>query len=242
MKKISIFLIIMGIAFTMSAASLTGDQILKKTDDVLFLKTSKSDVTMKVYSASGSYRTIKMVSYSRGYDLSYNLYTYPRDLNGMKYLSRFDNIWVYYPLTNSVRKMPEHLKNRPISGVGGDFSANDLSSTSWSKKYRAELKSETNELYIIEATGIVKGTYKKVVLYIDKKTFIPVKDEFYNDEGRKFKTLYYREIKHFSGKPVPTFLEMVSHDRGAKTTVQLENVKVNLPISDNYFSVDNLGR
>ncbi len=140
MKKLIMVVLILTSIYLISDNTFarTGTKIVKKMETALKTKTTKALVIMKVYSGSGTYRTVKMKSYSKGLHLAYNYYYYPRNIKGMKYLSRRNNIWVYYPLTGRVRKLPNHMKKRPISGVGGDFSASDMQLTEWTKKYKSK--------------------------------------------------------------------------------------------------------
>lgn len=244
MRKITLIILAITIICSgfVNAFAITGNQIIAKIDNAMTTKSSKSKVIMKVYSGTGSYRTIKMTTYTRGMNLSYSYYTYPRNIKGMKYLSRFDSIWIFYPLTGRVRKLPDHMQKRPISGVGGDFSARDMKNSEWKKNYRGKLIKETQLEYIVEAKGIKRNTYKKIILYVRKSNYIPSKIEYFNDNLRKFKILYLKKLKKISGKWIATFMEMFNYDRDAKTTITQKNIKINISVPKRYFSVSNLRR
>ena len=222
--------------------SISGPQILREVDKVVNSRYSYAFVTMRVYSGSGSFRSVKMKTYTKGKTLSYSYYEYPANIRGMKYLSRNDNIWMYYPLTSRVRKLASHMKKRPISGVGGDFSANDLKATDWIKKYKGRLLKTENNFYVVECKGIGRDTYSRLVLYVNKTTFYPEKIDYYHESGRKMKTLYLKDIRKINGKLFATYLEMISYDRDAKTTIRFSNVSINVAFSNRYFSLSNLRR
>jgi outer membrane lipoprotein-sorting protein len=225
-----------------NAFAITGMQVLQRSEEATQPKTSRAFVIMKVYSGYDSYRTIKMKSYSMGSELSYSEYVYPKNIEGMKYLSRGDNIWIYYPKTNRVRKLAKHMEKRPISGVGGDFAARDMKQTKWSEKYTAKILRSDKDKYVVEARGKTSGTYKKLVVHIKQSNFVPVKTDYYNEDGRKFKTLYMKNVEKIKGVWFAKKLIMKSYDRGAKTVIEMKSVSINIRIKRKYFSLSNLRR
>ncbi len=243
MKKIKLFLTIITITFLMqNAFALSGHEILTRSERSTQPRTSRAFVIMKVYTGYDSYRTVKMKSYTLGSNMSYSEYVYPKNIYGLKYLSRGDSIWMYYPRTNRVRKLAKHLEKRPISGVGGDFAARDMKQVKWSEKYHARLLKTENGKYVIEARGKRSGTYKKLVIYINKSNFVPVKTDYYNEYGRKFKTLYMKNYTKIKDVWFAKKLEMFSYERDAKTVIEMKAVSVNILVNRQYFSVSNLKR
>ncbi len=241
MKKVKLmFIAITMFVLLQNAFTISGNAVLRKVDIAMISKSSRAFVIMKVYTGYDSYRTVKIKSYTLGSNMSYSEYVYPKNIAGMKYLSRGDNIWMYYPKTGRVRKLPEHMEKRPVSGVGGDFAAQDMKNVKYSTKYTAKIKKTNSDKYVLVANGRGKGTYKKLVLYVNKSNYVPVQIDYYNDYGRKFKTLFMKNVVKINGVWFAKKLVMKSYERDAKTVIEMKAVKVNIRVNRKYFSVSNL--
>ncbi|MFH2114656.1 MAG: outer membrane lipoprotein-sorting protein, partial [Spirochaetota bacterium] len=119
--------------------------------------TGKSEISMLVYpdiNDKGNHRDMRLLSYSRGQDESYMEFITPKSIQGLRILSVDGNQWVYFPSTGRVRKIASKSKDESVSGVGGDFSYEDLGGGTMREKYNLFLKESSPGTWVIE--GLAK--------------------------------------------------------------------------------------
>jgi hypothetical protein len=105
---------------------------------------------------------------------------------GMKVLMKGDDMWVN--LSSSKRA----LRVAPMQRLMGEASNGDVAKVSFNHDYTGTLVGEEGNLLKLELKARSAGaTYQRVLLYADKKTFQPVKAEFFLLSGKHFKTAYY---------------------------------------------------
>jgi energy-coupling factor transporter ATP-binding protein EcfA2 len=77
-----------------------------------------------------------------------------------------------------------------------------------------------------------KVSYPKVILYLDKETYKPLKAEFFSSSGVKMKTVIYEEYGEFDGKVLLKKFRVKNEISGDETTIELSNYSTNtLPLS-----------
>jgi outer membrane lipoprotein-sorting protein len=107
---------------------------------------------------------------------------------GMKVLMKGDDMWVN--LGGSKRA----LRITPMQRLMGEASNGDVAKVSFNRDYTGTLLGEEGNLLKLELKAKSAGaTYQRVLLYADKRTFQPVKAEFFLLSGKHFKTAYYQE-------------------------------------------------
>ena len=64
---------------------------------------------------------------------------------------------------------------------------------------------------------------------------------FYDEKGKLMRVLNFKEVKKFSGKTVPSVMEMIPQNKdGHKTVVRWVNAKFDTKIDDKIFTRRNL--
>ncbi|MCB0556102.1 MAG: outer membrane lipoprotein-sorting protein, partial [Phaeodactylibacter sp.] len=110
------------------------------------------------------------------------------------------------------------------------------------------LGSETvdgRECYKIELTpkedaAVVWG---KILSWIDKKDFMQLKVEFYDEDGYLVNTMYGKNVKELGGRLLPSKMEVIPADEpGNKTIVEYLSLDFDTPIEASFFSIQNLKR
>ena len=130
MKSIllSITTILLGVV-ALSGQDLDGPQIIQKVDDLMNQETIYAKSTMTILTSSGTPRTFEYESWSKDYGEK-NLMKYfsPSRVKGQStlMLNHADDIWVYFPRTQRVRKLATHAKKQKMEG--SDFSYEDMGS------------------------------------------------------------------------------------------------------------------
>ena len=83
----------------------------------------------------------------------------------------------------------------------------------------------------------------KVIMWIDKKDYLILRNEYYDEDDYLVKTEIAKDIKTLSGRIIPTKYVLIPADEeGHKTIVTLDEVEFNIPIEDSFFSQQNMKR
>ena len=81
------------------------------------------------------------------------------------------------------------------------------------------------------------------IRWIDKKDFLFLKSELYDEDGYLIRTELGKEIKSMGGRLIPTLLEIIpEEEEGQLTIVEIKEIEFNTPIKDSFFSQQNMKR
>lgn len=198
----------------------TAEQLLERMDRNMTFEARRSRAVMTVEGRRT--RTYELVSYGRGEEDAAIEYLSPPREKGTRMLKLGDELWLYLPTVDRVQKISGHMLRQGM--MGSDLSYEDMMAS-------RELRSR----YVAKVTGedTVDGrpawklemkarddtvTYPRRVTWIDKQTFIPIKQELYALSGMLLKTWTMSGVKTFAnGRQFPT--EMVVQDHVRKESV-----------------------
>jgi outer membrane lipoprotein-sorting protein len=80
-----------------------------------------------------------------------------------------------------------------------------------------------------------------VIMRVRRSDFIPVRDEFYDENGELMRVMEYRDIKTFDGKRIPSVLELVPRNKeGHRTVITYEQARFDVDLEDEIFTLRNL--
>jgi len=201
----------------------------------------KASVTMTITSKAGQVRTrefnILRKDVTDGGDQNYFVYFLrPADVRRMVYLVKKhvgadDDRWLYLPALSLVKRIAAGDKR--TSFVGSDFVYEDVSGRSLDLDTH-ELINTTDESFVVRNTpkdaGQVEFSYYDVS--IDRKTYMPMKMEYYDKEGTLYRTIESTEVKDIEGFPTVTKSLVTDLKSGGKTEMAFNNVKYNIGIGD----------
>lgn len=151
-------------------------------------------------------------------------------------------MWNYFPKINKVIKIPPSMMMG--SWMGSDFTNDDLvKETTLTDSYNLTLK-ETDRLYqvtLVPKENVVT-VWGAIEYIISKEPLLPVEQIFYDDDGEKIRRLTFAEPKEFSGRLMPSRLEMTPLKKtGHHTIIIYENIVFDPPeVDDKTFSIRNL--
>lgn len=81
----------------------------------------------------------------------------------------------------------------------------------------------------------------KVNIFIDKKDFLQMRSEFFDEDGELINIMSSTEIKMLGGRMLPSVFEMVPVDKpGNKTMIIYKSLIFDKPIDDSFFTTQNL--
>jgi outer membrane lipoprotein-sorting protein len=92
------------------------------------------------------------------------------------------------------------------------------------------------ESFVIESIPKETSVYTKRISWIDKKTYLPLKEEFYDKQNELYRVFEALKIKNIDGFPTITKRLMRNVKTGHRTVVTLRDVRYNLGIKDTLFS------
>lgn len=231
--------------------SLTAEEIVKKSQEAFFYqgKDFKARVIMKLISQGGQERVRELTMLRKNYgpsggDQKYFMYFFlPADVKDMtfmvyKYPAKDDDRWLFVPAINMVRRIA--AQDKSSSFVGSDFTYEDVSGRDIEDDNHTVVKEEkldTRDCYVIKSVPKaqeVEYTYK--LSWIDKDSFLPLKEEYYDRKGELYKVFTADEIKDVKGFPTITKRTMKNLSSGHRTEVAYVKADYNIGIEDSLFS------
>ncbi len=247
MKRILTVMLLM--ALTAGAGELTADQIVEKANLASYYagKDGKAGVKMTITDKDGKKRTREFVilrlNIKEGGDQKFYVYfKAPADVRKMAYLvhkktgeGQEDDSWMWLPAMNLKRRIAPGDKR--TSFVGSDFLYEDVSGRN-TKADKHELLETTDKHYKLKSTpkkaNEVEFSYYEV--WIDKKTFLPLKAEYYDKNSKKYRIVEALEIKEVKG--IPTVMKAKASDlvSGGSTVNQFSDVKYKLGLKERIFT------
>ena len=222
-------------------------EIIKIADNRLRGNSSYSEITITIVRPKWE-KKMSVKSWSRGTDYSVSLVTSPAKEKGSVFLKRKKEAWNYLPTIERTIKLPPSMMTQ--NWMGTDFSNDDLikqSSMVVDYNHRiigTEIIENLNcwklELIPTEEASVVWG---KLIVWIDKKDFMQLKTEFYDEDLEIVNKMVGSNIKVFNNKKLPSILEYYPLDEeGNKTVIEYNIWDFNVSIPENYFSTQYVSR
>jgi len=249
MKKAIIIILSLAV-FPLKSFSQSAIDIMKKVDEVSYVKSSKSAVLQTVINPEGEKRIFKIVSYSyNGNEKTLIHYIYPNRVKGMKILTLKggEEIWAYFPRTNRTRRIASSARKRKVQG--SDFTYDDLAQGKYVEQYKGKLLSQEKykgrDCYKLKLIPTKKGpieSYSKLVVWIDKEKYIPLRIDYYDVDNELQKRLLLEDYKTIQGHITPMKLIMENLQDGGKTIMEIKAIKFDIKLSKDIFSPDNLSK
>ncbi len=231
---------------TLNGQNLDGGQIINKVNDLINQETIYGKSEMTIITTSGNPRTFLYESWSKNYGEK-NLIKYlsPARVKGQAtlMLNHADDIWVYFPRTQRVRKLATHAKKQKMEG--SDFSYEDMGSgDAFIKDFAAKrLKDERKEGYDCYKLEMIRKpdsdlSYSRMIMWVVKENFVPLVIDYYDkdDPDLILKTLVQSDIKVIDG--IPTSMNMVMYNKqdNTHTSMSMQEIKYNIPLKDEMFT------
>lgn len=249
MKHIFVFILLFPVFtfplfFSQTSSQPDLEQIVKKIDELYRSKSSTAKFEMEIITPHWS-RTLKMDIWSIGMDKTFIRILEPKKEKGIATLRIENEMWNFLPKTNKVMKIPPSMMMS--SWMGSDFTNDDLvKEFTFVKDYTFELidgeDPEEDLLFLKciprEDLPIVWG---HVTIAVKKENYMPVWQKYYDEKGKLKRELFYKEIKKFGDREIPSVMELVPlAKKGNKTIVRYLEAQFDTKIDDKIFSLRNL--
>jgi len=249
------------ITLTIAALALmAGHSLIKAQDATEIMKKSHmayyyaandgiADVTMKIINKKGKERTreftmLRLDLSDGGEQKYYTYFKQPSDVSRLTFMvwknpDANDNRWLYVPSVDLVKQISADDKNS--SFVGSDFTYEDVSGRHWSEDRHSLLSdSETidgKDAFLISSIPIEKfDGFAEKKSWIDKTTYLPLKEEYYDDKGQLIRVFTADKIEDIDGIETVTQRTMDNVKKNQKTTVYFDHISYNTGVTDDIFT------
>lgn len=249
--QIKSFLIAMilaiGISQNISGQSLSGKEIIENAYNRETGDDQTSNLTMTLINKQGDQRVRKIKQFMKDFgeiEKSIMFFLSPADVKNTSFMNwtydsdQSDDQWIYLPALKRVKRISSDSKSDYF--MGSDFTYDDLGDRKLEADAYKLLREETidgKECYVVESISKDEDyMYSKTITWIIKDSFIGFKKEFYDEDDDLLKILSIKEITDVSGFAIITNSEMHNVQNNHKTSMILDNVKINTNISSGKFS------
>jgi outer membrane lipoprotein-sorting protein len=243
LTSVIIFLLLVLVSF---GQELTGEDIIQKVNDTMNVETSHAKAKMTIVTTSGSKRTFVQESWSKNKGEK-NLVRYlePRRVKdqAVLMLNNADDIWMFFPRTQRVRKLATHAKKQKMQG--SDFSYEDMGSgdafiEDYVSQRLEDEESEGYDCFKLELTRKPESdlSYSRLIIWVIKENFVPIVIDYYDekDPSRRLKRLVQSDIRMIDDIPTAMRAVMFNLNDNTQTELEMLEVKFNIPLDDNMFT------
>ena len=222
-----------------------GREILDRVERLLWGTTVQGEYEMTITTPRWQ-RSLGMRVWMDRPRRSFVRITSPAKESGIGSLRIGSEMWNYLPNVERVVKIPPSMMLQPW--MGSDFTNDDLVKESsilddYTHKVLGVSTLDGQPTYQVEAipkpdAAVVWG---RIVYWVRKSDFIPLKQEFYSERGELVRTMVFSEVRVVGGRNLPTRWEMRPATKpGNSTTVVIKNATFDQPIEEAVFTQRNL--
>jgi outer membrane lipoprotein-sorting protein len=173
----------------------------------------------------------------------------PKDA-GMAFLKLHPNLWNFIPRVERTIRIPPSMMLQ--SWMGSDFTNDDLvRESSQLDDYDHRLLGidpepeggESARAYVIEYrphedAPVVWG---KIVTWVDIQRHAPLRQDFYDEGGKKLRVIRFSEFREVQGRFYPHRWSLVPLDKeGHETLIEIEEIRFDQDFDERIFSKRNL--
>ena len=240
--------LLMGTTLLAMGQDLSPKEIIRKADEKFNgEKTSSGLMAMTIVRPTWE-RTIEFKNWSSGREHALTLITAPARDKGQSFLKRQNEMWNWNPTISRLIKLPPSMMSQ--GWMGSDYTNDDiLKESSVVNDYDHEIVGEETidgrlcyriNMVAKEEAAVIWGHQ---VRWIDKKDFLFLKSELYDEDGYLVRTELGTEIKSMDGRLIPSRIEMIpAEEEGHMTILEIKEIKFNEPLKESFFSQQNMKR
>jgi len=251
MKRIALLTMFLAVSLCSSVLAASPDEIVKKSQAAFFYPGTdfKARVMMRLISPSGQERLREMTMLrlnigEPGGEQKYFMYFFqPAEVKDMtfmvfKYPAKDDDRWLFVPAINMVRRIA--MQDKQASFVGSDFTYEDVSGRDLGDDAHELTKEEAlngKECFVIKSTPKAdSASYGYKLAWIDKATYLPMKEEYYDRAGAMARVFTADEVQEVKGFPTITKRTMKNLQSGHRTEVSYASQDYNVGLEESLFS------
>lgn len=226
--------------------TLTPKEIIQKAEAKTKGVTSAQSI-MKISTVRPKWtREMTLKSWSKGDDFSLMLIQTPRKDKGITFLKRQKEVWNWVPSIERVVKLPPSMMSQ--SWMGTDLTNDDLvkessTVTDYNHKLLEDKMIDGHLCYQIELIPKEDAAviWDKIIAYVDKKNFVQRRGEMYDEDGELVNVMRNYNVQTVDGRELATTMEFIPMDKeGHKTIIEIMSIEFDKPISNGFFTIQNM--
>lgn len=243
---IFVFIVCFGLLAKGTGQEITAEEIIKTMTETLNPEQSEAVVEMTITTSGGQERTFVYKAYSKNSgEKNLMKYLEPGRVKNQAILmlNNADDIWMYFPGTNRVRKLATHAKRQKVQS--SDFSYEDLgSSNEFIENYNSVLLGEEEKegelCYKLELTRKEDSDagYSRLIVWVEKENYVPLVIDYYHEKDPELleKELILSDIEMIDDIPTPMKMLMYNKLDNTKTVMEFKELIYGVDLPDNLFT------
>ncbi len=172
----------------------------------------------------------------------------PADVAGAAFLSwihadRYPDMWMYLPELGRPRQL--NPATRGESFMGSDFTYEDLGAPAYDERTHEIVDrpfAYGEPTYQVESLARAHDLYSRVMTWVSRHTFLPVRVEYYARDGELLKVGRFGDVRVVKGIPTAFALAMENVRTGHRTIVTLLDADFDRPFDCALFTERGLWR
>jgi outer membrane lipoprotein-sorting protein len=184
-------------------------------------------------------------------DMSLSIFDNPRDVKGTAFLTHShkigdDDQWLYLPALKRVKRISS--RNKSGSFMGSEFSYEDIASQEVEKYTYRWLRDEIydgRDCFVSERYPVDKkySGYSRMVSWMDKEEYRPLKMEYYDRKNALLKTLTITDYNQYLGRFWRAGeMHMINHQSGKSTLLYWSDYQFRVGLTERDFNKNSLKR
>jgi outer membrane lipoprotein-sorting protein len=220
-------------------------EVMRRIDDLYRGESSHGVMEMRVKTRHWK-RTMKMEHWSLGTHYSLVRILKPRKERGTSTLKAKNNLFIYLNKTGRTIKISSGMMGG--SWMGSHFTNDDLVRNSrldrdYTIKLRGKGKQGGQEVYnfMLKARRNAATPWDKLEVTVRVKDLLPVRQVFYDEEGKKMRLLSFSDFRSVGGRTRPGKMTMKPLDKpGELTEMLFSKVDFGVKLKTSFFSLQKL--
>lgn len=222
-------------------------KILDRVDDLYRGLSAHGVMTMKVVTAHWT-REMKLEFWDKGKEKSLIRILEPAKERGTATLKVGKDIWNFLPKVKRVIKIPSSMMGG--SWMGSHFTNDDLvkeSRMADDYHFSVSFDGVRQDQEVVDITCMPKPeaavVWGKVLVTVRKTDTIPLRVLFFDEDLKPARTMIFSNVRTMGDRILPTKTRMTPADKPEEfTELTYHEIRFDLPLSDNLFSLQNLER
>ncbi|MDD5070047.1 MAG: outer membrane lipoprotein-sorting protein [Candidatus Omnitrophica bacterium] len=249
MKRFSIvlagFFLLISFEFAYSEESV--EQIVDKANKAAYYQGTggKAKVEMTITDSQGRirkrvFKILRLDLADGGQQKFYVYFSEPADVEDMtylvwKHLGRDDDRWLYLPALDLLRRIA--ASDNRSSFVGSTFVYEDISGRALDQDEHQLISSE-GETYLVKNTPISKDSveFSYYNVYIDKNSYLPIRAEYFNKQGKLSRIVEALETGDVQGYPTVKKSKASDLENGSNTVTEFSEIQYDLGLDESIFT------
>ncbi len=240
-------LFLMTVLGTVSAADLSGEEIMERVYNRETGESRTSNLEMILINRHGAERVREIKQFEKDFgevERKIMFFQAPADVRNTSFMNwsydskQSDDQWIFLPALNKVKRISS--KNKSDYFMGSDFTYDDLGDRTLAEdehKLLGEEQLDGKKVYLVENIPVDEDDlYSRTVSYVWQDNWLGLRKEFYDQKGELLKVLNVNEIKEIDGILTIVETKMDNVQSEHQTILKTSQIEYNTDLDENLFS------